>query len=1153
MDRPEWERGLGKAHRKLLDALAQALETRNCQLEHVKWFDAGRSGSPVAGIIRYEEGPDHRILKFCSDGQHQRMRDALLVGNTFVERHLAKVEKERIPLGGDKCAVYVQIAADDVERLESMEELRTRGQAIDYGTIVKAVIGEWNEDGPTAVRRSVRSVVSSIVGRQRGPVLRWIRAASHVDDFAPVTFLAGEAGRKIVQGLLIGNAHGDLSSRNILIPADPHVRSGDFQLIDYDHFSRVATLARDPMHLLVGLALDDFSDRATVRKEIIKAIVNPREPGISDEVGEFVEISATIHDACAAGFATERGFSRRLREQCLLALVGVALRHVGRDRQADDPEEVKRWCYDLAVAAAHRFEEVHQSYEGPQRLPPDADAPVPAMVDRHFEQEALTYRLAYGPYGVMSVQGARGIGKTKLVDVVLKDVAARHVGSPIRAPRHHATASQRLDLRTLVELISDKRAPAERGSPLVLLESALRKLGDTPVVVTVAEAENLLEPGTHRVADPDLADAFDMLNAEQGHRVSVVLETRHGAVLPVARSWPDDDTVVVPGMEKDDFLRLLREMHPGMSRQVNNLSETERTTLWRSAGGNPRVAELVCASVCEHPVMTLPKLVVGLSKNRRRLAAYLIGLLLGGMPQVSVHTMRALAAFRTPVPAEVVAKLVVRAGSPSGVRQWLENLAGRRVIGKHGKLYFLSPGDAAFVTETIPVPERLDFFYAAAGVLEAYHDSLPAPRRVDDLRYHLAEVECLLDAAEYSSAFDVMAEIDEYLREWNCTALLLRQRKRIRRKLDTPRQEQYNEDALGGIYVALGKLDLADKAYGRALKLAGPDTPPKVLSRLYANFAVMHWAAGNIELAQGYNEYALQKATEVGDRTAMMGSLIGLADGHRRRGEFTAAIARASEALDINDSADPAETSTDAHTLAVTAAVRLSRWYAEQNDLGDAGRWLGRTDLLARSGADWHRATYLDALADFQLAQGLADGKLEEAMTAARKAIGLAYRVQDPAILLQSRITLCVAHLRAARYPDAALEIRRTLRYRPRGRHLVVPALLALTARLTGDHDGAAEHFDDLLADARKRIERDAGGPSDFGARHFHGFAMCGLVLDGRGNLASAMRSLSVADLPSRPHAPGLIARLVFLLQKLDGSAARPGLLQPAIDALQGV
>jgi hypothetical protein len=106
--------------------------------------------------------------------------------------------------------------------------------------------------------------------------------------------------------------------------------------------------------------------------------------------------------------------------------------------------------------------------------------------------------------------------------------------------------------------------------------------------------------------------------------------------------------------------------------------------------------------------------------------------------------------------------------------------------------------------------------------------------------------------------------------------------KRIRRGLDTPRQEQSNEDALDGIYITLD------------------------------------------------------------DRAAMMKSLIGLADGHRRRGECTAATARAAAALDVNDSVDPAEVGKDVRTVTVTAAVRLSCWYAEQGHLDEAGRWLTR-------------------------------------------------------------------------------------------------------------------------------------------------------------------------------------------------------------------
>lgn len=957
----------------------------------------------------------------------------------------------------------------------------------------------------------------------------------------------------MVQSVLLGKAHGDLSSRNILIPANLRVESSGFHLIDYDHFSQDAPLARDPMHLLVGLALDEFADRPAVRGEIIKAIVNPGNPDISPEVGDFALVSAAIHNACADSFPRRRGLSRHMREQCLLALVGVALRHVGRDRRVKNPEEVKRWCYELAVAAAHRFEEVCEQYEDPPRISRDPDGPTPPIIDRYFEREDLTYRLAYGPHGVVSVEGKRGIGKTKLVDVVLEDVAKHHGRDGLRAERHHATANRSLDLRTLVELISARRAPVRSGSPLVLLESVLRKLRNTPVVVTVAEAENLLEPDTHQIADPDLAEAFDMISTEPGHRVSVVLETEHGAVLPSTQSWPDNEPVVVPLMEENDFLDMLRALHPRMGRQLDDLPNAEQGSLWESAGGNPRMAELICASVCEHPVMTLPELVVELYRYREEPVAWLIKRLLKGMPRVARRTMRALAALRVPLPAVIIAKLVEE--PESMVRQSLDNLSGRRVIGQQGDFYFISPAEATIVIHTVRQSKRLELYDAAADVLAAYRESQPAPRRVDDLRYHLAEVDCLIDASAHGAACDEIAKIDKYLVQWNCARLLLRRREQIRGRLDTTRQEMHNEDALGGIYVDMGKLDRAGKAYKRALRLAGPDTPPAVMAQLQANIADMYWAANDMGRAQRSNEIALAKAAEAGNQLAVMKSLIGLADCHRRRGDFTAAITRANQVFSIDELAKLVTTNWEARVQAVTAAVRLARWHAEHDgsaDLGQARQWLARAEELSSSGKAWHRAVYLDALADLRLTEGLVDGNVDEAEAAAREAISLAYRVQDQAVfLLQSRTTLCVAQLQRGRYPQAAQEIRRAVRYRPEGRHLVIPALLALTTRLVGDHDAATQHFNELRAGAATRIDREPGAPSDFGARHFHGFAMCGLFVAGHGDMETAKRSLGVVDLRHKPHAPGLIARMVFLVQKLDESGPRPGMLQPAIDALR--
>lgn len=127
----------------------------------------------------------------------------------------------------------------------------------------------------------------------------------------------------------------------------------------------------------------------------------------------------------------------------------------------------------------------------------------------------------------------------------------------------------------LVQLISKEPAPAWTGSALVRLETVLRELGDDPVVVAIEHAESLLDERSHRVIDPTLADAFDMLSTNASHRVSIVLESSHGARLPVALNWPDEQTVAVPRLEPDDFRTLLRALHPRMDAALTELSEAQ--------------------------------------------------------------------------------------------------------------------------------------------------------------------------------------------------------------------------------------------------------------------------------------------------------------------------------------------------------------------------------------------------------------------------------------------------------------------------------------------------------------------------------------------------------------------------------------------------
>ncbi|MEV4825739.1 hypothetical protein [Micromonospora sp. NPDC049274] len=1156
-NRPEWEEDSCLSHGHLLDGLERHLAPQRYDLDFIAWFSEGRSGSPVARVLRHSP-TEQLILKFCASSKRAEQLSRALTprNNDFVARHLAQLDGEVFNLGEDDTyATFMRVAGGNLEDYRSLTKLRGEDPArldIDYGSIVKSVIGEWNDGDQKHVGRSVRKIVSGIVGRRRGNVIRWARRAHDLGSRAPLDFLTGAHGRWMVKNLLVGKAHGDLSGRNILIRSKPDVQSDSFELIDYDHYSDDAPLARDPMHLLVSLALDDFSRLQAAGPELIRVIVDPHQASMSGRVAYFQRISRAIHEACVSSFPTKSGLGDFWAPQCLLALVGVALLRVGRTITTADSERARRWCYDLAAAAAERYCE---QFGGTASSEVPLTAGHPGIIDRYFEQEALTDRLVNGPHGVLSIQGRSGVGKSKLVDTVITTLEPK-----VRSIRRHATPDYRFDVPTLIELISGEPASITggTGAALVRLEAVLRNARD-PIVIAVDSAEQLVDPDTPRLVDLGLDEAFTLLNTDENHQVTVVLETPDEGL---AALGADEDMVNLPGLGLEDFFKLLQGIDQGKSLGLDRLSSDERRDLWECADGVPRVGELVYGTV-RHACLPLQALVQGLREHRHEPRTYLVHVLTDGMHPLLRRVIRALAAAGTPVPVQVMHDMLSDI-QPDRVQQSLWNLHDDRLLRLESELFFLPGVDARTVLDQTPDPDRRRLFYEAAKALERC--AVSAPRTLADLRYQLAQVRALVAAGAFPLALRVMEDVDTLLRQWNCTHVLLPQRIAVRGRLGNPELEKLNENALGGIYRSIGELKEANDAYESALTLARADAEPHVLARLQTNLATVNWESNNIEKARFGHTEALAQATEAGDVIARMGAMHGLADCHRRRGEYPEAIRMATSAFQISRSSDFADSpgaEVEARSLAVSLAVRLCRWHAEQAELTQSHMWLDEIRAIAEHGGAWYRATYLDALADLQLFEGLQTGAVDDAIETAGRAVDLAFRVQDRATLLQARTTLCVAHLRAERSAEAATSITRAGWHRPRGRHLVVLGLQALTRRMTDDSQAAGDLFNELRREAEERIAKDTGvriapgqlieiGRGDFGARHLQGFALCGLYLAGRATLASAIKAFQMPEVASPPRAPGLVDRMAFMLERLDRTAPRPQALQPVIDALRG-
>jgi hypothetical protein len=351
------------------------------------------------------------ILKFYRrDGDEtvEAYRRAYESAPQCFRRHLVAVHGGGVPLGTWRC-IFQEVAGGDLHTVLPLTDLlnmRDADFAGDCRDIVNSIVWHWNPDVREDSRsQTTRSFLGAILGERMasgGPIRRWA-ATARIPVIGMPTMLRRPGWRHALPNpftllndsprgsihlvaVQVGRAHGDLNGRNVLVPVRP-VRPASYVLIDYGRYTGTAPLARDPMHLLVALAMDLLAKRdlqPAERRDMISAIVYPNSPGICADTKAFQQISSAIHRG-AAGAPTGRIQSHSWRQQCFLSLVAAALMHVGRQLHTRNPDADKDWCFDLACVAAAAFLAQRQmSRSGNSvnrsgdRLPPDRPR-VPAV------------------------------------------------------------------------------------------------------------------------------------------------------------------------------------------------------------------------------------------------------------------------------------------------------------------------------------------------------------------------------------------------------------------------------------------------------------------------------------------------------------------------------------------------------------------------------------------------------------------------------------------------------------------------------------------------------------------------------------------------------------------------------------------------------
>jgi hypothetical protein len=331
-------------------ALADEVEVEPYSLGHDRWFNLGRSGDPVA-IAQYRPkvgGVKLRVVKFLhSDhkAKYHSMRDAwALSPPDFREHHLARLDDQYLATKSGR-AVFLDVVGANLARYAPLSDLLDTDDGLPHkcGVIASSILEEWNK--PTHRDMTIMlagDLVNTIVGKRLDAVRTWVRDHPPRQDPSgvdPLDFLPeGQFAQVPVRNVLTGMTHGDLSGRNILIPAGAPRPSDSnlpllqnpYVLIDYDHFSAQGLLARDLMHLVVALALDDFDTVAEpVHTALIPALVNP-----TVDTGHRTRPLRTImNEVNAAGerYAETMAAGHVWHAQALACLIGVALVHIGRD------------------------------------------------------------------------------------------------------------------------------------------------------------------------------------------------------------------------------------------------------------------------------------------------------------------------------------------------------------------------------------------------------------------------------------------------------------------------------------------------------------------------------------------------------------------------------------------------------------------------------------------------------------------------------------------------------------------------------------------------------------------------------------------------------------------------------------------------------
>ncbi|MGD6749574.1 AAA family ATPase [Streptomyces sp. BH105] len=968
---------------------------------------------------------------------------------------------------------------------------------------------------------------------------------------------------------LVGRTHGDLHGDNVLVPfRDGRVDPAGFRLIDLATYEEEAPLSRDLATLLISLCWREIGESSADSQATFLAYLerDRRDGGLDDGMtGKMRKVIDALREP-AFRFVDEKNWDPDLwYRQLKVSLLAQAMLH---SAYSSGPAHARRWCsrlagrlaqsllgpVDLRLGPAMPFDA--GEIEGTGTLaPPTTGRPESwaVFVDRTGHRSRLRAALDDEVTSVIVVSGPAGIGKTALVREVLAELGCADTDDETSAVRWHDTTPYvEMGVLDLIEDIEPPGSGRVAGpSARARLEMALDSLdpGDLRPVIVIDSAENLLKDG-HTLRDSELDLALESVQRRSHPCVKVVFVTQHVPEATTGVGWAETACQIgLEGLEPLSFREYFAALDPTGKHGLASLPEGDLRRIHGRLAGNPRFAELLHAILSGDPPGLLVheigewlsspqptevherlvrRFVDQLRPDQQRVAE---GLAAIGVPASTETVISVLEPY---VPATLIEPAM---RSLVAARLVLERRDGRRYLRKTEIEAVLGRRDGGDRwADEGELPTRRDLLMQAARVLQSMQMDEDEVRGMADLEMHFARVDVWLRAGMHEQAYGVIESMSDLVDLWGSGAELRAQREAVRGRLGDDREgEMLNLAALGDIYSYSGDLPSARSAYETALDIAKESQDREAIRRIHIGMGFMFWEHDHLGEAEERYGWAFGLAGEDdeggGDRAA---ALVGLADCRQRHGNYRRAISDARSAFEAARHGDLA--------LASGAGLRLTRWYAELNEILDAQMMLDRcSDLVTIRPDPSMRADLDNSKADLALHLG----RYNEARSVAGQAIRIARDHRDPINLRRSLAILALAHVHLGDFRAAREAIEESARYRVAGRETVELALRAIIAHRSGLPGTAKDLFRQLRDETSDRIKADR---NDLAAWDFTGIAQCYSVLVNNAAPPKALEAFRRARPEPIERTPGLNDRLRFMVETLANGDSRlePVLLEMA-------